>query len=338
MAAQIQGQQTEYKPWGITAGAMVGREQADMDAANLLALQDSQLGNVVKAKEAALAQDEMNNDAYRQARMEGMIGDSQVKTAAGKTAMGTQESDMNAKIAENLAKVPKARVEKALAETHQQTMGLMGLASALEQGGGSDLNFVAKAMEMAPSLGMKPQDLQQLLANPELLKKKLAQNQQMLTMVPAVLQKMAEQAQAGTIQEGIHAGDRTSHEKIASGNNSTSIQVANINAQSRLDAAKMKGRATDIIAQAQAGKLSYEKAATALEMMANFTDDPTEAAKYKDLASRFDIANQKSRAAGRQVPVDLGAMGVQTQSITSNLGGSSNFGQTKSGVKFKVVK
>lgn len=327
MAAQIQGQQTEYKPWGITAGAMVGREQADMDAANLLALQDSQLGNVVKAKEAALAQDEMNNDAYRQARMEGMIGDSQVKTAAGKTAMGTQESDMNAKIAENLAKVPKAQVEKALAETHQQTMGLMGLASALEQGGGSDLNFVAKAMEMAPSLGMKPQDLQQLLANPELLKKKLAQNQQMLTMVPAVLQKMAEQAQAGTIQEGIHAGDRTSHEKIASGNNSTSIQVANINAQSRLDAAKMKGRATDIIAQAQAGKLSYEKAATALEMMANFTDDPTEAAKYKDLASRFDIANQKSRAAGRQVPVDLGAMGVQTQTVTSNLGSKEKSGR-----------
>jgi hypothetical protein len=327
MAAQIQGMETDYKPWGGLAGIMAGNREANTEAANLLALQESQLGNAIKGVEAGRAVDDYSDPRMEALRQGGIMGKNQVDIAQGATAAGTQQSDMNAKIAENLAKVPKAQVEKALAETHQQTMGLMGLASALEQGGGSDLNFVAKAMEMAPSLGMKPQDLQQLLANPELLKKKLAQNQQMLTMVPAVLQKMAEQAQAGTIQEGIHAGDRTSHEKIASGNNSTSIQVANISAQSRLDAAKMKGRATDIIAQAQAGKLSYEKAATAFEMMANFTDDPVEAAKYKDLASRFDIANQKSRAAGRQIPVDLGAMGVQTQTVTSNLGSKEKSGR-----------
>lgn len=326
MAAQIQGLDTEYKPWGGLAGIMTGVREADTEAANLLALQESQLGNVVKARDAAFAQDEMGNQELRNSRMQGMIGDSQVKTAAGRTAIGTQESDMQAKIAENLAKVPKAQVEQALATTHLQTQGLMGLAASLEQSGGG-LEFATRAMEMASKLGMQPQDLQQLLSNPQLLAKKIQQNQQMLTMVPAVLQKMVEQKQAGEIQEGIHAGDRRSHEKVASGNNATSIQVANINAQSRLDAAKMKGRATDIISQAQAGKLSYEKAATAFEMMANFTDDPVEAAKYKDLASRFDIANQKSRAAGRQVPVDLGAMGVQTQAVTSNLGAKEKSGR-----------
>lgn len=220
MAAQIQGLDTEYKPWGGLAGIMTGVREADTEAANLLALQESQLGNVVKARDAAFAQDEMGNQELRNSRMQGMIGDSQVKTAAGRTAMGTQKSDMQAKIAENLAKVPKAQVEQALATTHLQTQGLMGLAASLEQSGGG-LEFATRAMEMAPKLGMQPQDLQQLLSNPQLLAKKIQQNQQMLTMVPAVLQKMVEQKQAGEIQEGIHAGDRRSREVVSAADNAS---------------------------------------------------------------------------------------------------------------------
>jgi len=193
MANQIQGMDTEYKPWGGLAGIMAGNRESEIDAANLQSLQESQLGNAIKGVEAGRAVSDYNDPRMEALRQGGIMGKNQVDIAQGATAAGTQQSDMEAKIQENLARVPKTHVEKALAETHQQTMGLMGLASALEQGGGSDLNFVTKALEMAPQLGMQPQDVQQLLTNPELLKKKLEQNQQILTMVPAVLQKMAEQ-------------------------------------------------------------------------------------------------------------------------------------------------
>lgn len=215
MAAQIQGMDLDYKPWGGLAGIMAGDREAETEAANLLALQESQLGNIVKQRDASFAQDEMGNPELRSGRIQGMIGDAQVKTAAGLTAKGTQQSDMAAKLAENIAKVPKAQVEKALQETHLQTQGLMGLAQVLESGGGSDLNFMAKAMEAAPQLGMSPQDLQQLLQNPQLLARKIAQNQERLTMVPEVLRKVYEENIKAENTEVTHQGDRESREKVA---------------------------------------------------------------------------------------------------------------------------
>lgn len=257
MAAQIQGLDTEYKPWGGLAGIMTGVREADTEAANLLALQESQLGNVVKARDAAFAQDEMGNQELRNARMQGMIGDSQVKTAAGRTAMGTQKSDMNAKIAENLAKVPKAQVEQALANTHLQTQGLMGLAASLEQSGGG-LEFATKAIEMAPKLGIQPQDLQQILSNPKRLQAMIAQNQQMLTMVPAVLQKMAEQKQHAKVQG----------EYITAPTNYAHIQAAQINADAHLKAA---------YATAAAHKETADKSRTMEQTAAYFMKLATEA-------------------------------------------------------------
>jgi len=96
MAAQIQGMDLDYKPWGGLAGIMAGDREAETEAANLLALQESQLGNIVKQRDASFAQDEMNNQELRSGRIQGMIGDAQVKTAVGLTAKGTQQSDMAA--------------------------------------------------------------------------------------------------------------------------------------------------------------------------------------------------------------------------------------------------
>ena len=227
MANQIQGMETEYKPWGGLAGIMAGNREINTEAANLQTLQESQLGNAIKGVEAGRAVSDYNDPRMEALRQGGIMGRNQVDIAQGATAAGTQQSDMNAKIAENLAKVPKAHVEKALAETHQQTMGLMGLAAALEQGGGSDLNFVTKAMEMAPQLGMSPQDLQQLFSNPELLKKKLAQNQQILTMVPAVLQKMEEQ-DANNKSHGLYITqpEIAGREKANTDDNATQLEIA----------------------------------------------------------------------------------------------------------------
>lgn len=340
MAAQIQGMDLDYKPWGGLAGIMAGDREAETEAANLLALQESQLGNIIKQRDAAFAQDEMSNPELRTGRIQGMIGDSQVKTAAGLTAKGTQKSDMEAKIAENIAKVPKAQVEKALAETHLQTQGLMALAQSLGEGDTSNLDFTLKAQEMAPKLGMSPQDLQQLLQNPQLLAAKIAQNQQRLTMVPAVLQKMAEQEQNAKMQgKYITEPTNLSHEKVASGNNATSIRVAEINAESRKAATEAKKQsAVSIINSAMSGKLDYAKAATALTVMAMTEEDPEVKKQLEEYARKFEAAELERKKAAGSNKVDLNAAGgVPTTQVAPQLGGSAPTGQTKSGVKFKVI-
>jgi len=329
MAAQIQGMDLDYKPWGGLAGIMAGDREAETEAANLLALQESQLGNIVKQRDASFAQDEMNNQELRSGRIQGMIGDAQVKTAAGLTAKGTQQSDMAAKLAENLAKVPKAQVEKALSETHLQTQGLMGLAQVLEQGGGSDLNFMSKAMEAAPQLGMSPQDLQQLLQNPQLLARKIAQNQERLTMVPEVLRKLAEQDNEFANREVTAGRDRTSRERVSAADNATRTSVE----QMGIDAGKYKrGSSNGISFMIQLGKLKVSERLGVVEKALTTGIDPEtnepmtdvarlgyEAMKKRDIAVG-DAANN-ARGANK---VDLGAVGVQATPIPSVGGGTSS--------------
>ena len=341
MANQIQGLETEYKPWGGLAGIMTGVREADTEAANLQTLQDSQLGNAIKGVEAGRAVSDYNDPRMEALRQGGIMGKNQVDIAQGATAAGTQQSDMKAKIAENLAKVPKAHVEKALAETHQQTMGLMGLASALEQGGGSDLNFVTKAMEMAPQLGMNPQDLLQLLTNPELLKKKLAQNQQILTMVPTVLQKMEEQRQKGVIDEGIHAGDRRSREKVSAADNATRTSVE----QMGIDAGKYKRGGSGVSITTVFAKMTPQARLGAVQKVLTTGVDPetneplTEMAKagYESMYNQDKRTVDASNAARTTGKIDTPAVAGMPTATPPSVGVSGNGGQTKSGVKYKVV-
>lgn len=105
----MQTQDTEYKPWGLSAGAMVGQQQTDQEAANLLALQESILGNTIKGVEAGRAVSDYSNPEMERLRQGGIMGKNQVDVAAGATAMGTQQSDMNAKIAKSVQEAGAAK-------------------------------------------------------------------------------------------------------------------------------------------------------------------------------------------------------------------------------------
>ena len=257
-APQIQTTATDYKPWGLTAGAIVGQEQYDKEAANIQALKEAQLNNVVNQQKAMVAQGQMDNPEWLQAKLAGEIGQGRSLEATGKFDSQTLDGRIKSQVAEYAAKVPESKFKQEQAEAANRLSAMTKIYSSLEANQWNPGAIQAAAQQAGPELGIPQEMLSKFVGlPPQELKKALehfmSADKQLVTFTPQVRQKMAEQEQAGTIQEGIHAGDRTSHEKIASGNNSTSIQVANINAQSRLDAAKMKGRATDIIAQAQAG-------------------------------------------------------------------------------------
>lgn len=337
MAAQIQGMDLDYKPWGGLAGIMAGDREAETEAANLLALQESQLGNIVKQRDASFAQDEMNNQELRSGRIQGMIGDAQVKTAAGLTAKGTQDADMRSQIAEKLAKIPKAQVEEALSKTHLQTQGLMALAQSLGDGDTSNLNFTLKAQEMAPKLGMSPQELQQLLQNPKLLNSRIAQNQERLTMVPEVLREVYKKDREYENQEIIHQGDRESRERVAAAEiaGRDAIEAAGITAGKYDRSGRSGVSITTIFA-----KMTPEARLGAVQKALTTGIDPetnepmTEVAKlgYQSMYEQDKRTVDAKNTAKGANKVDLNQAGVQA-TPTPSVGGSTSSAPSSGGKK-----
>jgi len=343
---QIQTQDTSYKPWGMAAGEIVGDEGVYKEAANNQALQDSILGNIVKQKDAMVAQGQMNNPNWLKEKLAGEMGQSQSLAAAGNVDTQLADSKIKAGIAKHVAETSKAKIDNELNQAQQTNMALDKLIAAGEATGYSGMQFEYGANTIAQQIGADPQLIQQFLkAPPEgratMLKALKTSTEKTLTYTPEVLRKMAEQENNWQAHgEYVTGPQNESHEKVGAANNSTAIQVARINAEGRLAAANARNKAQDLLSQAQAGKLSYEKAATAFEIMASMSQDPEDISKYNKMAQAFSVADQKSKSAGRQVPVDLSAVGVQTQQITPTLGADqpTPVGQTKSGVKYKVLK
>lgn len=110
--ANIQGIDTEYKPWGLTAGAMVGERQADTDAANILALQESQLANVLKQRDAMEASAQMQNPEWLKWKLAGQIGEGMSKGATGQFDQGVLKDKMDSQIEEFRAKKGEHELNK----------------------------------------------------------------------------------------------------------------------------------------------------------------------------------------------------------------------------------
>lgn len=183
--------------------------------------------------------------ATKQATLPGIVGVSQQQQAAGALAQG----GLQAKLAENIAS-SRANMNEA----------------ELKQMGASGDKFLKAATAVANS-GI-PAMLQ-----PGAMKKILAQygtneddNQllQMLDQVPPdqyvsvaskigtelakastpFVQNVAQQEQAQKFKKEELTQTLASHEKIAGGNNATAIEVANINNQGRVSAAKLRAEAS----------------------------------------------------------------------------------------------
>lgn len=114
----------------------------------------------------------------------------------------------------------------------------------------------------------------------------------------------------------------------------TSRDVAEIGARSRETIANSKKKATDIVGQVQSGKLSYEKAAVAFSVMAEMTDEPTDKAKYLQMAQTYEQLNLNAKNAASQGKIDPGAMtGLPTIQTPTVLGGGPKKGTAENPIK-----
>lgn len=315
MVAQIQSTPIDEgaRPYGGLAGMMAGNEFVDRQVANEQAIHQANLENAIKEVEARRAQADYSNPQMEQWRQQGIMGKNMSDYSKGKLEYGTLDSNIKTKLSENLAKASAADIDTMINGLDQFTsMASSGNPLAMHQ-----------ALSSLPPQYQKI--VQQLEAQEPGSSVKYAQQlsdtiKEARKNTPAHLGKIEEENVKGENTEITHQGDRESHEKIGAANNAASISVARINAESRLAVANARNKAQDILSQVQAGKLGYEKAATAFEIMSSMSTEPEEKKRYAEMAAQFSVADQKSKAAGRQIPVDLSAMGIKTQQATSTLG------------------
>lgn len=120
---------------------------------------------------------------------------------------------------------------------------------------------------------------------------------------------MAEQSRQATSSYKSDQEKLRSSEKIASGNNATSILNNRENIAAGKYANKSGAKANDLLTQVKAGKLGYEKAATAFQIMAELEGDPAKALEYGKLASQFEDLNMNQKNAQGGAKLDMGSVG-----------------------------
>jgi G:T/U-mismatch repair DNA glycosylase len=106
----IQGIDTEYKPWGGLAGFTTGERRAEMDIANQQGLVQSQLGNAIKEVEARRAQADYSNPEMEMWRQRGLVGQNMSNYSKGELDYRTLDSKIKQGIAESMQKAGEAEI------------------------------------------------------------------------------------------------------------------------------------------------------------------------------------------------------------------------------------
>lgn len=229
---QMQGLETEMRPWGMTAGGILGARDVDMQGANLLALQDSILGNVIKGVDAGRAQSDYNNPEMEMLRQRGIMGKNQSDMAKGYTDSGTMESGVGATNAKNRAATSGSEIDMLMNVLDQSIAGL-------------ESNMYGAATPAAIMSQLPPQ-LQQVFKQhgPQGLVKlsELLKAQRMNT--PQHLGGLETQREKFSMQENMNQDDRASSEKIHAANNATQLKVQ----QMQIDAGKYAQKNSDKLA------------------------------------------------------------------------------------------
>ena len=119
---------------------------------------------MLKQKDAAFAQDEMNNPQLRDWRMKGMIGKEQSAAAAGEFDQKAMNAKLTAQLAKYKAEVPKAQFEQESAEMEQLARGIEMAIPQLEQIPPGMMRNQA-AIKLGAQLGLNPQVVGGLAAN-----------------------------------------------------------------------------------------------------------------------------------------------------------------------------
>lgn len=246
-----------------------------------------------------------------QAELPGVVADSTLKGINADFAKQTKET----KVEEAKTKLDADRA-KLFDTRSKQFMELAPILEAIPTHLGQRS---AAAIQMLGQIGLDVNSPQAkvLLQSPET----------MPAVMKKIAQRMAEQSSAYIQAMDTTKLSRESAERIAKGNNATQIQMNRDRIESAERRAASKQQIQDdvkqLVAQVQAGKLSFEKAAAAFEIKSFLEKDPELKQEYAEMARKFEEANLKAKNAAAQGKPDVAGMGIPTQTITPALGGGA---------------
>jgi hypothetical protein len=265
--------------------------------------------------------EQRSQEAYRKAQMEDIMQRTSQqaelhplelqskKQLIDKSAQDIQKGTVELEKAKNDLTIGKLEGAVKKADSYSQLMGVAAAQLAnipvKAPGDPSRHNFLAK-FATDNGLDLKDPAIQGLI-------------QQTSQIPPEKLPQALEAFRNKIIQQGASYRSHIDGLKIAG---QTSRDVAEIGARSREAIANAKKKATDIVSQVQGGKLSYEKAAVAFSVMAEMTDEPTDKAKYLQMAQTYEQLNLNAKNAASQGKIDPGAAtGLPTIQTPTVLGG-----------------
>lgn len=227
MAAQIQGPDLDYKPWGGLAGVYSGERTADQSMANQLALQEAAYKNTVSQKDAQLAQEQMNTPEWAQTQVLGQIGKSRGEYADGQLKYSTLDANTKNKLQELKNSTSAGEIQQTISGidqfiTQATVNGPVGISVAAQSLPAQYQQMVAQLEQKEPGSSVKhARQIRDLLVG-------------LQGDTPTVRGKMQEQAHQGTITAGIHASDRQAQKDIAGMNIGAQRELE----QMRIDAGK----------------------------------------------------------------------------------------------------
>lgn len=299
------------------------RQDQEQNQAKLMELQQ-----LIKSREqeAAVAQQKLPfeleklrlDNEQAQVQMPGFTADAQGKVLKTDRERATQDSSIKATNAENIFKTDSNKAKKvgAMAEAFTQFGPLLkqlpdapgaranALRTLMGQSGYSldtpEGQAFAKILESTPSAQL-----------PDTL---ISMGEQLIKMTGPYIQATS-----------VANINKDAQKEIAADNRAAQIQMNNdrINASNQRAVSKGQSTANDIVSKVQAGKLSYEKAATAFEVMSSMEEDPEKKQQYAEMAKKFEQANLNAKNATAQGKPDMSGAGIATQTVTPALGGGA---------------
>ena len=174
----IQGMDTEYKPWGGLAGIMTGERESLQHFANLQGMEESQLDNIVKQVAASRAANDFSDPRMEMLRQQGIMGDNMTKDAQGRLKQATLATDITAGNAKNQATQSGHEIDSMID-------GMDQASAMIEANGPAGMAMVMQRM---------PPQLQQIM-------------QQAGPQAPQVLKKLSEMLKYQRSQTPKHIGE-----------------------------------------------------------------------------------------------------------------------------------
>lgn len=339
---QMQTQETSYKPWGLTAGAMVGQQQYDQEAANQLALQESQLGNVIKGVEAGRAQADFENPQMEQWRQKGIMGKDMTSAATGEYDQKVLNSKIQKGIAENIKGKSAAEVENQINNVTLASNNLKKIIHAGDSMGWDGLEFQTQAQAIAQEAGFSPEVLSKFMRMPpekrgEYLKGQVQLMDLLRTNTNAVLQENAKVTHAEQAKLPGTAMTVAGQDRTTAANNANRVQVE----QMGIKAGKYKRGNSGVSITTVYSKMKPPERLGAVQRVLTTGIDPetneplTEMARagYEAMYQQDKRTVDASNAARNAGKIDVPAVASIPEVVTPSVGTGTTKELTKNGVR-----